>query len=183
MIDFNSKLVAGTIEVRSSKNKSDEFVTLAGSFPYNQTIDLGRTSEVVQSGAFRQSTIHQHNGLRDIRLLYEHDPRKPLASTVNRSLTLKDTKTELRFKAQVYALTSWASDILGGIRSGLVTGISPGFIVKHAASDANGLRRIVDANLIELSIVSQPAYPDARVAEREMRQDLRRRRWGVWIPR
>lgn len=179
MINLNSRLVAGSIEVRSSVNKDDQFVTLSGSFPYEQKIDFGSSSEVVQSGAFKQSTVGD-NDVTDIRLLSEHDPRKPLASTGNKTLTLEETKAELRFEAQVYTGTSWAADMLGGIRTGLITGVSPGFIVNHATRDADGLRRIVRARLIELSVVAQPAYPDARVAARSAARMPRAFRW---IPR
>jgi HK97 family phage prohead protease len=127
-----------------------------GAVPYNsfsQTLrEGGKTfKEAFLPGAFSSA-------LRDeISLLFEHRWETLLASTAAGTLKLSETKEHLRFRAQLPE-----SDFGRSIRDALDEGalrVSPGFNVlrqKWAARDT--VRLISKAELIEISLVSSPAY-------------------------
>lgn len=174
----------GGLELRRSR---DGGVQLSGRFPYNSFAvlsDGGRTGrprkETFAPGSFSHSIESPE---QDISLLVGHDFGKPLASKLNGSLTFDDTEAALRFSASIAASvaeTSHGRDVLALIGAGLAVGISPGFRIPPAQTvpDAEEvfdeppslgraiIRRIKQAILFELSIVTRPAYPDATVEMR-----------------
>src|SRR5258708_1890981 len=103
----------------------------------------------------------------------------PLASKDAGTLTFSDNQNALEFDALItpeIASTSYGQDTLAQIRSGLVTGISPGFnIVRSTVVD--NIRTIEDAGPGEISIVTAPVYGDATVEARAagIRSPKRRR--------
>ena len=147
------------LEVRAE----GEGIRLRGAFPYGQPSELapGRR-EVVASGAFTW---------QDADLLYQHDTARPLASTRAGSLSVRNTDTALEIEATIDGGTSWAKDFAAAHRAGLVTGLSPGFRVpaggERIERSADGLlRTITQAELIEVSAVTRPAYPAAQIEAR-----------------
>jgi uncharacterized protein len=174
----------GALELRRSQ---DGGVQLFGRFPYNSRAilsDGGRTGkpkkEEFAPGAFDFSIESPE---QEINLLVGHSFDKPLASKLNGSLTFGKSKTALEFAANIAASvaeTSHGKDIIALVSSGLAVGISPGFRIppKQTVPDAEEvfdeepsegraiIRRIKQAILFELSIVTRPAYPDATVEMR-----------------
>jgi len=121
----------------------------------------------------------------DIYILHGHDFSQPLANGATQTLALSDTPTSLNFEAEIsdlIAQTSWASDLIKQIMSGLSIGLSPGFRVppKRASADAETfqqepnnpdqdqhgaiIRLLWDVILYELSVVTRPAYKAAAVS-------------------
>ena len=120
--------------------------TLSGSFPYNRRAtvkDRGRVrKEVVLPGAFRFSV---EDAEREIHLLYGHSFDRPLARKLNGSLKITDTPKELSFEAVLPDAAdrpSWMEDAVRSVRSGLVSGLSPGFRIppSNVVPDAVRLR-------------------------------------------
>lgn len=175
------------LEVRRSGRGG---VRLRGRFPYNKPAvlsDGGKSGRPVKEEfapeAFRYS-IEQTEA--DIHLLFGHSFDKPLASVRNGTLKFSDSAEALLLEAVLTAEileTSYARDLVAQIESGLVTGLSPGFrlpperaVPRDKAEQwrdeghdpARGMynariRRILDAILVEMSIVTRPAYTDAQV--------------------
>lgn len=161
----------GGLEVRTS---AGGVTVLRGRFPYSvpTTLQGGRERrrEVFQARAFAASVADGG----DIHLLVHHDFDRPLASRGAGSLDLQDTDDALTFEARIAPEmrgVGYVSDFLGTLAAGLVGGISPGFrvsedgdTVKH---DGEGLMRVVrSADLIEISAVTKPAYPQAQIEAR-----------------
>lgn len=178
---------AGALEVRREGGET----RLSGSFPYGRAAvlsDGGRTGrprkEIIEPRAFG---FRVDNPEAEIHLLVGHDFGKPLASKLGGTLTLRDTAESLSFSARIspaVADTSHGRDALALIGAGLAVGLSPGFrlpperAVKNAETieeepnrPEDGMhraiiRRIKQALLFELSVVTSPAYPDAQVEAR-----------------
>jgi HK97 family phage prohead protease len=153
---------SGAIEIRAEGGAT----RLRASFPYNAetTLTEGR-AEVFAPGAFRGRIAE------DALLLYGHDFDRPLASRAAGSLDLTDDDAGLHLVARVDGATSWARDVLAAHAAGLVRGISPGFTVPPGGDrverrGAGLLRTVTTAHLIEISIVTRPAYPTAQVEAR-----------------
>ena len=173
---------------------------LTGRFPYGSTAtvsDRGRVrKESFGPNAFRFAV---EDAEREIHLLVGHSFDKPLASRGARSLELEDTAEALTFRAQLpEAQPTYMRDTLLQLDAGLIGGVSPGFRVppKSAVPNAEELlpepgnpgvaiRRINEAVLIEISLVSRPAYDETAVelnaAHLAGRERQRRRRWPTWL--
>ncbi|UWR34484.1 HK97 family phage prohead protease [Sulfitobacter sp. W027] len=110
----------------------------------------------------------------DVHFLSGHDFNKPLASRSAGSLTLTETDDALIIEARISAdmgQVSYVRDFLSAHAAGLVRGLSPGFRVRPGGEtvEARGgaiLRTIRAADLIEISAVTKPAYPQAQIEAR-----------------
>ena len=114
---------------------------------------------------------------RQIDVLSGHDFGKPLASSKAGTLDIEDGDDGVTFEARLPDdPPSWAIDAERAIAAGLMTGLSPGFVVPPASAvpDAERfvpepgnpgvqIRVISEAALREFSIVTAPAYADAAV--------------------
>ena len=154
--------------------------TLSGSFPYGSTATISNAGRVrkerFEPGAFNYALQDKS---REINLLSGHSYDQPVASRSAGTLKLEDSKDALRFTAELPVegdQPSWIVDLVRSVRGGLMRGLSPGFTVppKTAVSNAEVLvaeagnpgvqiRRIYQAVLYELSIVTRAAYKEAAV--------------------
>lgn len=178
----------GGLEVR----RKGGALRLAGSFPYNKAAvlsDGGRTGrprkERIRSRAFGHRV---EDSTAQIHLLIGHDYNRPLASRKAGTLALEDGDEALRFEADIpdeIAGTSYGRDALAQLGAGLVGGISPGFKLPPRRAVAKAevieeepdrpeegmhraiIRTVTDALLYELSLVTQPAYPETQIEARD----------------
>lgn len=111
----------------------------------------------------------------DIRALWNHNSDFPLGRTRNGTLRVEKDMHGVRF-ALTPPDTSWGADAVASIRRGDVSGMSFGFSAKRENGDTwtkgsgDGIaeRTVLDANLVELSPVTFPAYPATDVAVRSV---------------
>src|SRR5206468_3119222 len=130
--------------------------------------------ERIDRGAF-QAVLDAHP---DVALLSGHDmgdPTSLLARTTNRTLDLSEDPKGLRVYATI-APTTRGGDLRTLIERGDITGMSFGFTVGDDEWTQEGgqtVRTIKSfASLIEVSIVSFPAYPSTDVSVRELAPNL-----------
>jgi uncharacterized protein len=118
--------------------------------------DLGK--DVVMPGAFRDSL--KKRGAPHIRLLWQHDPARP----IGRWLSIAEDLRGLRVRGRLNLAVSHARDIHALMRDGAVDGLSIGFRVERARAERpTGLRRLERLDLWEISVVTFPMLPGARV--------------------
>jgi hypothetical protein len=164
-------LWAASVQGLELRRAEDGSARLAGRFPYGVPTVLGRAGgrelrEVFAAGALRPAA--------DVRLLAQHDPAKPLASVGTATLSLAQDDAALRFEARLSAAVAQSShgrDALALLDAGLAVGVSPGFRVEADGEEVRHvegatLRTITCAELLELSVVTVPAYPAAQVEAR-----------------
>lgn len=155
-----------TLEVRRSAGAPS---TLGGiAVPYGRpSADLGGFREVVVPGAFHRAL----GADADVLALFNHDRGKVLGRTRSGTLRLDDTVDGLVFAVDVPD-TSDGRDVMELVGRGDIAGASVGFrmIGERWRTDTDGgpLRELIEAELIEISIVSTPAYPDTTVARRSL---------------
>ena len=119
--------------------------------------DLGRDG--VEPGAFAAALARR--GAAGIRMLFQHDPAEP----VGRWTAMREDATGLWVEGWLTAGVQKADELAALILSGALDGLSIGFRTVRAANDRrNGVRRIVEADLWEVSIVTFPMLPGARLA-------------------
>ena len=119
-------------------------------------------NEVVKQGAFKRSL----SSGREIPLLLEHDYDKRLADTSN-TLTLVEDQIGLRFDAEIRD-----KDVYDKVRSKQINNCSFGFRPIEQefedVSDVREKRYLKDIELLEISLVENPAYAGSLVEVRNM---------------
>ncbi len=117
--------------------------------------DLGR--DIVERGAFRESLARR--GAAGIRMLWQHDPGEP----VGRWLSVTEDARGLLVRGRLNLAVRRAREIAALIGEGGLDGLSIGFRVVEAAKGAGGIRKLVKLDLWEISIVTFPMLPGARL--------------------
>jgi HK97 family phage prohead protease len=123
---------------------------------FNQ-VDLGY--DEVMSGAFRDSL--KKRGPSSIKMLWQHDSSQLLGKW----LDVCEDHYGLKVIGQLNLDLAKAREVLSLLRDGTVDGLSIGFRTQKAVQDkATNIRRLYKLDLWEISIVTFPMLPQARVA-------------------
>jgi HK97 family phage prohead protease len=119
--------------------------------------DLGR--DVVMPGAFRGSIAKR--GRRGVKLLYQHDPHEPIGVWTK----IAEDARGLFVQGQLLSDVSRSREVLSLMRAGAIDGLSIGYhVVKADADKKTGLRRLWQVDLWEISVVTFPMLPEARIS-------------------
>jgi HK97 family phage prohead protease len=119
--------------------------------------DQGR--DVVMPGAFRASLARRPAS--GVRLLFQHDPAQPIGVWEE----IREDARGLFVRGRLIEEVARAREVMALIREGALDGLSIGFHARKAARDARtGQRRLHEIDLWEISIVTFPMLPGARVA-------------------
>lgn len=140
--------------------------------------DLGR--DVIQRGAFAQSLAQK--GAAGVRLLFQHDPAEPIGVWTS---LVEDAKG-LFARGRLTPGVARAREVLSLMRAGAIDGLSIGFRPLKARRDrTRGTRLIEKVDLWEISIVTFPMLPDARIQAAKSRPFARRlpteREFEQWL--
>lgn len=119
--------------------------------------DLGR--DTVLPGAFAQSLARRGPG--GVRMLWQHDPAEP----IGRWLSLAEDSRGLRVTGQLNREVQRARELTALLREGALDGLSIGFRVVEARPERGG-RNLLALDLWEISLVTFPLQPGARVLSR-----------------
>jgi HK97 family phage prohead protease len=114
--------------------------------------------DVVEPGAFRESLARR--GARGVSLLWQHDPAMP----IGRWLFLIEDRRGLKVRGRLSLEVMRARELRALMRDGAVDGLSIGFRTGRARADpATGRRHLLSVDLWEVSLVTFPMLPGARV--------------------
>jgi len=113
--------------------------------------------DVIAPGAFRKALAAR--GVSDVRMLYQHAPEAP----VGRWRRIEEDSRGLWAEGDIILASSSARDVYELIAGRAIDGLSIGFRTVKAADQRRG-RRIIEADLWEVSIVTFPMAPGARIA-------------------
>lgn len=118
--------------------------------------DLGR--DIVLPGAFRESLAAR--GPRGIKLLFQHDANQPIGVWT----TLEEDGRGLYAQGRLMREVGKAREVMALMRAGALDGLSIGFKTVKARRDrATGVRRLEKIDLWEISVVTFPLLPEARI--------------------
>ena len=126
--------------------------------------DLGR--DVVQAGAFAASLSRR--GPAGVRMLWQHDPAEP----IGRWLALTEDARGLRVEGRLNLAVQRAREVDALMRDGGLDGLSIGFRTLEARP-GGGFRQLRALDLWEISLVTFPLQPGARVASVPLPAELR----------
>ena len=119
--------------------------------------DSGR--DIVLPGAFRDTLARR--GAAGIRMLFQHNPSEPIGVWQ----TLAEDAKGLFARGRLMPEVSRAREVLSLMRAGAIDGLSIGFKALRSRRDrSTGIRRLEKVDLWEISIVTFPMLPEARVS-------------------
>jgi HK97 family phage prohead protease len=138
------------------------------------SVDFGGWAETVSPTAVTR-TLQESP---DVLCLYNHHSGKVLGRTTSGTLTLDVDNIGLHFTC-VLPDTTVANDLIVSIERGDIDGCSFGFICRSdvwtAQEDGSALRTLMDVDLFEVTITSEPAYPETSVSLRSAPKEVRSR--------
>ncbi len=127
--------------------------------------DLGH--DVILPGAFTDSL--RKRSASGIKLLFHHDPAQPIGVWD----TLKEDAKGLYARGRLLPGVARAREVLELMKAGALDGLSIGFKTLSARRDTRtGIRRIAKVDLWEISVVTFPMLPEARIAKVKSRAKI-----------
>jgi HK97 family phage prohead protease len=125
---------------------------------------------VIRPGAFRDTLARG----ADVRLLINHEGL-PLARTKSGTMRLAEDARGLKMEADLDPDDPEAKAVLGKIKRGDLSQMSFGFVTRadHWRHESGGLvRDLLGVDLLDVSVVTYPAYQATDVAARSLAQHL-----------
>lgn len=120
--------------------------------------EIDQARDMVMPGAFARTL--KMRGLRRIPMLFQHDPAEPIGVWFE----LTEDFRGLRARGKLIPEVARARELIALVKSGAVDGLSIGFrTVKGRIDPASRVRKIIDLDLWEISIVTFPLLAGARV--------------------
>lgn len=120
--------------------------------------DLGH--DIIHPGAFARSLAKRQ--AQGIKLLYQHDP----ASPIGRWTAIREDAKGLYVRGQLSLEVQKAREVLAMMKSGILDGLSIGFRTLRSRKDRkSGIRHLHELDLWEISVVTFPMQPDARIRQ------------------
>ena len=119
-------------------------------------VDLGR--DKVAPGAFAASLARR--GANGVRFLFQHDPSEPLGAWTS----IVEDARGLRVAGRLNLSVARAREVHALLRQGGLDGLSIGFRAVRSQREPGGVRRLTEIDLWEVSVVTFPMLPEARVA-------------------
>lgn len=121
------------------------------------TTDLGR--DLIVPGAFAESLAQR--GAAGVRMLFQHDPSEPIGVW----LELREDTRGLFVRGRLLSEIARGREVLSLMRAGAIDGLSIGFrTVEGRTNPKTGIRRLSKIDLWEISVVTFPMHPGARVS-------------------
>ena len=141
----------------------DDEGTFSGYASLFGTADL--SGDIVMPGAFLRSIAARRAS--GIRMLYQHDPAEPIGVW----LDIREDPRGLLVRGRLTLDVARGREVASLMRAGALDGLSIGFRTVRARADrAAGVRRLTEIDLWEISVVTFPMQPQARVASVKGRQ-------------
>lgn len=118
-------------------------------------VDQG--GDEVAPGAFARSLARRD---RRVKLLWQHDPARPIGVWE----TLKEDGRGLWVSGRLLPEVQAGREAAALLKAGALDGLSIGYRAVRAEKSAGGGRRLVEIDRWEVSLVTFPMLPEARVA-------------------
>lgn len=115
--------------------------------------------DVVMAGAYRKSLDRLKREGRAVRMLWQHDPAQPIGVWDE----IAEDARGLRVKGRILTEVEKGREAAALVAAGAIDGLSIGYRTVTAEKDAKGQRLLREVELWEVSLVTFPMLPEARV--------------------
>ena len=119
-------------------------------------------SDVVQRGAYRGSLDGLKAAGQRVKMLWQHDPTQPIGVWDE----VREDERGLRVRGRLLDCTQRGREAAALIEAGAIDGLSIGYRTKKAVKDGKGQRLLTELELWEVSLVTFPMLPSARVSSK-----------------
>ncbi|MEL6587056.1 MAG: HK97 family phage prohead protease [Pseudomonadota bacterium] len=116
-------------------------------------------NDVVEAGAYCDSLARLAAEGRSVKMLWQHDP----AQVIGVWDEVREDGRGLFVKGRLLPGVEKAREAAALIEAGALDGLSIGYTVKRAVKDIQGRRLLKELELWEVSLVTFPMLPSARV--------------------
>ncbi len=114
----------------------------------------------VLAGAYAHSLAKLKAKERTVKMLWQHDPTQPIGVWDE----VREDEKGLYVKGRLLTDVAKAQEAAALLEAGAIDGLSIGYRTKRAQKDDKGGRLLSELELWEVSLVTFPMLPDARVA-------------------
>ena len=121
-------------------------------------VDQG--GDVVEAGAYDASLGRLAQAGRRIKMLWQHDPAQPIGVWDE----VREDAKGLWVKGRILDSVARGREAAALIAAGAIDGLSIGYRTLRASKNAKGQRSLSELELWEVSLVTFPMLPTARVA-------------------
>ena len=118
-----------------------------------------RGNDVVERGAYGASLKRLREAGRSVKMLWQHDPAEPIGVWDE----VREDEKGLFVKGRLLPNVARAREAAALIEAGAIDGLSIGYRTVRATKDKAGRRRLAELELWEVSLVTFPMLPEARV--------------------
>ena len=118
-----------------------------------------RGNDVVERGAYAASLKRLKEAGRSVKMLWLHDPAEPIGVWDE----VREDEKGLYVKGRLLPDVARAREAAALIAAGAIDGLSIGYRTVRATKDEAGRRRLAELELWEVSLVTFPMLPEARV--------------------
>ncbi len=115
--------------------------------------------DVVQAGAYARSIKGLRDAGRRVKMLWQHDPAQPIGVWDE----VGEDATGLYVKGRILTEVARGREAAALLAAGAIDGLSIGYRTRKAQKDSSGRRLLSELELWEVSLVTFPMLPDARV--------------------
>ena len=117
--------------------------------------------DVVERGAYGASLERTAAAGRRVKMLWQHDPAQPIGVWE----AVAEDERGLKVKGRLLPDVAKAREAAALIAAGAIDGLSIGYRTVKAIKDKDGRRRLEELDLWEVSLVTFPMLPEARVGK------------------
>jgi hypothetical protein len=116
--------------------------------------------DTVQPGAYAASLASLAASGRRVKMLWQHDPAQPIGVWDE----VREDATGLWVKGRILADVERGREAAALLAAGAIDGLSIGYRTRRAERDGKGQRLLSELELWEVSLVTFPMLPEARVS-------------------
>ena len=116
--------------------------------------------DVVQKGAYAASLKRLAGSGRAVKMLWQHDPTQPIGVWDE----VREDATGLWVKGRILTEVEKGREAAALLTAGAIDGLSIGYRTVKAERDGKGQRLLSELELWEVSLVTFPMLPQARVS-------------------
>jgi HK97 family phage prohead protease len=122
--------------------------------------EVDQGGDVVASGAYAASLIKLAGQNRKVKMLWQHDPSQPIGIWEE----VREDSRGLWVKGRILTEVEKGREAIALIKAGSIDGLSIGYRTVRPRKDDGGSRVLEEVDLWEVSLVTFPMLPTARVA-------------------
>ena len=116
--------------------------------------------DIVQKGAYAASLKRLAARGGRVKMLWQHDPDQPIGVWDE----VREDATGLWVKGRILSEVERGREVAALLQAGAIDGLSIGYRTVKAERDGKGQRLLSELELWEVSLVTFPMLPEARVA-------------------